>query len=139
MRTRIEEEDDTGIDMAPLIDIVFLLLIFFLVATTLKKIDRELQVELPDAVTAVKTKLAPDTVVVGLDAQGKLYLKAELVSIDQFHAELKRTATENQGARVRINADRNTKYSDIIHVIDQIQFWGFTDVGFHLRDQNRGK
>ena len=139
MRSRLGDEDELVVDMAPLIDCVFLLLIFFLVATTLKKLDRELQVQLPDALKAVDTKLSPDTVVVGLDAEGQLYLRAEPVTIDQFHEKLKSTANTNPDARVRIDADRNASYDDIIHIIDQCQFWGLNDIGFHLRDSGRGR
>ncbi len=138
MRSRNHDEDDVAVDMAPLIDCVFLLLIFFLVATTLKKLDRELQVELPDAVAAIQTKLEPGTLVVGLDVNGGIYLGAEPVTIDQFHEKLRQTAAENPDARVRINADRDTRYDDIIHVIDQCLFWDLNNVGFHLRDSRGG-
>jgi len=135
MRTQLHDDEDVGVDMAPLIDCVFLLLIFFLVATTLKKLDRELQIELPDAAAAVETKLQPGTIVVGLDDQGMLHLGAQPVSYDQLHALLRQTAAENPDARIRINADRNTRYDDIIHVIDQALFWDLRNIGFHLRDK----
>ena len=45
MRVRLDDEDDVQVQMAPLIDCVFLLLSFFLVATTLKKIEKELPLD----------------------------------------------------------------------------------------------
>ena len=54
MRIDIQEDDGIEVQMAPLIDCVFLLLIFFLVATTLKKIEKEVPLELPDAKLAAR-------------------------------------------------------------------------------------
>ena len=72
MRFEPAEDDGTNeINMTPIIDCVFLLLIFFLVATVLKKVDKELDVELPQAAHATDRKYTEQKlVVVGVDAEG---------------------------------------------------------------------
>ena len=52
-----DESEDPGVQMAPLLDIVFLLLIFFLVTASLKKPHKELPVHVPDAALAAKSKV----------------------------------------------------------------------------------
>lgn len=133
MRRRRDDSDDITVDMTPMIDCVFLLLIFFLVATTLKKLDRELPVELPDATMAVEAKVDSNTLVVGLDAQGQIYMDAEPVTIEAFHAALQTASQANPDTRVRIDADSETPYRDIVHVMDQCLFWDLRNIGFHLR------
>ncbi len=133
MRKRREDQDDIMVEMTPMIDIVFLLLIFFLVATTLKKLDRELPVQLPDATMAVEAKVDADTLIIGLDAQGQLYLETEPVTTEAFHSALRAAAEANPDTRVRIHADRGTPYQAVVHVMDQCLFWDLRNIGFHLR------
>ncbi len=133
MRRRRGDDDDIAIDMTPMIDCVFLLLIFFLVATTLKKLDRELAVELPNAAMATQTKLDSSTLVIGLDAQGQMYLNAEPVTIEAFLGALRSAAEQNPDTRIRIDADRKTPYDAIVHVMDQCMFWDLRNIGFHIR------
>ncbi len=137
MRARIDENDDITVDMAPLIDCVFLLLIFFLVATTLKKLDRELPVELPDAAMALDVKLDGGTLVLGVDRQGQVYMGGQLVLVQQLHETLEELGRTNPEARVRIDADRLTPYQDVLHLVDQCAFFGLRQVGFHVRDNPR--
>ncbi len=137
MQSRLDNSDDIAVDMAPLIDCVFLLLIFFLVATTLKKLDRELPVQLPEASMAVDTKLAPDALVIGLDVEGELFLNAEPITIEQFHQTLREAAEANPATPIRIDADRLTPYQAIVHVMDQCMFWDLRNIGFHIRDRER--
>ncbi len=134
MRARLEDNDDITVDMAPLIDCVFLLLIFFLVATTLKKLDRELPVELPDAAMAIATKLDDGTLVLGVDREGQIYMGGQPVLVQQLHETLEQLGKANPEARVRIDADRLTAYQDVLHLIDQCSFFGLRRVGFHVRD-----
>ncbi len=137
MLKRLEQTEDLTLDMAPLIDCVFLLLIFFLVATTLKKLDRELPVELPSAAMGVQTKLDDGTLVIGLDTSGVLYLQSEPVTIEQFHAALRAVGESDEMPRVRIDADRAVPYESILHVVDQCRFWGIERVGFHIRSERQ--
>jgi len=64
MRVRLEDDEQVEVQMAPLIDCVFLLLIFFLVATTLKKIDKELPLDLPEAAAAVSKQVVDDMTII---------------------------------------------------------------------------
>ncbi len=139
MLRRLDQGDEVTLDMAPLIDIVFLLLIFFLVATTLKKLDRELPVELPSAAMGVPAKLDDGTLVIGLDTEGLLYLHAEPVTLEQLHAALREAGESGEAARVRIDADRTVPYEAVLHVVDQCRFWGIERVGFHLRTESAAR
>ena len=66
MFEKLEDDLPVEVQMAPLIDCVFLLLIFFLVATTLRKIIKELPVELPDSAAAIEVRQEDDLLVIGM-------------------------------------------------------------------------
>ena len=66
-------EDEPEVSMSPLIDCVFLLLIFFLVSTMTKVKNRDIPVDLPTSESAVKLKPDDKQAIVGLDAEGNFY------------------------------------------------------------------
>ena len=77
----IRQEDDASVEvqLTPLIDCVFLLLIFFLVSSQLKKVEKRLDVKLPDAQVVKTYKATPDIISVGVTARGSLYVNARPV------------------------------------------------------------
>ena len=134
---RESDDEDSQVQMAPLIDCVFLLLIFFLVATVLKKMEEELPVDLPLAAGGVARAEEPDLLILGVDAAGRKYIGGQPVSQEMLHQRIRLAAQEDPGRRVRIDADKNSRYMDIIHVIELCQFEGLRDVGFHTRRETR--
>lgn len=133
MRIRYEDEEPVEVQMAPLIDCVFLLLIFFLVATTLKKLEKELPVELPESAAAIDVQAQDDLLTIGLDASGQLYLAAERVSTSMLHLRLQEAARTNPAQRIRIDTDRATPAQYVVQVLDLCQFEGLRNVGIHTK------
>ncbi len=133
MRIRVEEEEPVEVQMAPLIDCVFLLLIFFLVATTLKKIERELPLDLPESAAAIEARLEEDMLVIGVDREGAIHIGGERVTLSMLHDRLRQAAAVDPNQRIRIDADRATAFQHVIHVLDLCQFEGLTNVGLHTR------
>ncbi|HUT33130.1 MAG TPA: biopolymer transporter ExbD [Planctomycetota bacterium] len=134
MRVRIEEEDDVGIQMGPLIDCMFLLLIFFLVSATLKKAHKEIALELPHSAAATEAKSKYDTVIIEVTADGTVHLEGQPVTQRLLHKRLRELATENPNRQVRIDADRRTVFQHIVHILDLCQFEGLNRVGVRARD-----
>lgn len=137
MRTDLEEESDLSVDMAPLIDCVFLLLIFFLVATTMKKIEKELPLDLPEAAAAIDAPKSEEMVILGVDATGQTYWGTEPIAPGALRERLQQLAAQNPGQRIRIDADRRSPYENVLHVIDACSFYGLKNLGLHTR-QERG-
>lgn len=77
-------EDEPEVSMSPLIDCVFLLLIFFLVSTMTKVKNRDISVDLPTSESAIKLKPDDKQAIVGLDAEGNFYWDGQSL-FDQFH------------------------------------------------------
>ncbi|MEM6885187.1 MAG: biopolymer transporter ExbD [Verrucomicrobiota bacterium] len=135
---RIKRQDETGLDiqMAPLIDCMFILLIFFLVTTTLKKYEPEVPLELPFADAAVNMPVAPDLIVLAVDASGQKYINGRRVSTTEMLNYLQAAGETNPNPRVRIDGDQATDYRHIVELVEACKFNGLTNVGLHTRPGN---
>lgn len=137
MRIDLEEEDNIEVQMAPLIDCVFLLLIFFLVATTLKKINKELPIELPRADAAIEVREEPDTLVLGVDRVGNLYVNSQPATVTMLFENVRDAKIRNRP--VRLDADKDTRYERILEVIEMCRVEGINNVGLHTRKEETKK
>jgi biopolymer transport protein ExbD len=137
MFERVEEDTGVEVQMTPLIDCVFLLLIFFLVATTLRKIVKELPFELPDSAAAIEVREEDDLLVVGVDQQGQLSVNAEPVTNEMLHQRLKQAATMTPPPRIRIDGDRQTTLQHLVRILDLCQFEGLKSVGIHISEDRK--
>ena len=134
MRIPKKQDEVVEVQMAPLIDIVFLLLIFFLVATTLKKTQKELPMELPSSAAAIDAVQGEDLLILSVDAEGKRYVGSEPASNEILLKHIRDAAARGGETRVRIDADRNARYEDVVLLLELCQFEGLTNVGFHTRE-----
>lgn len=140
MRINVDDPDNTEIGFAPLIDCVFLLLIFFLVATSFKtqeeaKKNIELPVQLPTSAASFDWDAAASApLIIGVDTQGQFYWGNEKISITQLRNKLREAKQTSPERRIRIDGDRMTPYQNIVHVLDLCQFEGFTSIGVHTRN-----
>ncbi len=119
--------------MAPLIDCVFLLLIFFLVATTLKKIDKELPLTLPDAKAAIEVQQPEDLTVISIDEDGALYIDGAPVSISLLQTDMRNKGRADPGIKIRLDIDRETPFQRAMEVLDVLKFEGLDNVGIQTR------
>lgn len=133
MKVSLGEEEDVEVQMAPLIDCVFLLLIFFLVATSLKKIEKELPLDPPVSAAAVVRATDDNMTVVSLDREGNLYLGSEPVGQGYLQKKLREVAGQNPAHRVRIDGDRNTPMHALVQVLDMCHFEGVDNVGIKTK------
>lgn len=140
MRIKLGEEEQPEIGLIALIDCIFFLLMFFMVATSFKQPgDVKKQAELPVSLPISQASLEPDEaaaapLVIGVDKDGDLFLDGAPVSTQVLHGRLKLEAAANPGRRVRIDADQLTRYQDIVHVLDLCQFERLTNISMHTRN-----
>ncbi|HAI14204.1 MAG TPA: biopolymer transporter ExbD, partial [Phycisphaerales bacterium] len=103
MQVDLRDDDSLEVQMAPLIDCVFLLLIFFLVASTLRKIDKELPLELPEIAASIEVQQPPDMAVVSVDVDGNFYLDGAPVTVALLQAEFRRIAADDPARKIRLD------------------------------------
>ena len=132
MRRNSSEED--GIDISPLIDVVFILLIFFMVSTTFVK-DAQLELQRPSAQSAE----AADTksVRISIDRQGAVYLGEEAIRLWMLQSRVREQLRASSQSSVLVIADRSTPTELLIDVVDQCRMGGARDVGV-ITDKENG-
>lgn len=108
------DEDDGGIDLTPLIDVIFMMLIFFIVATTFVKPSFE--VNLPDADSAkiVDEEEKKTVCAVTVDAEGRVFFDGNEIAPDALEAEF----TERKDQIFQVFADRAAPFGSIMALMD---------------------
>ncbi|MEO8269773.1 MAG: biopolymer transporter ExbD [Aureliella sp.] len=107
------------LSMTPLIDVVFLLLIFFLVASRLSQEDRELDIPLPSAANAMPMTVEPQEMIVNIDENGAIVVNNQTYGTEQFERMLTQTIADNPlGQSVLIRADRRVPLQAPVDVMD---------------------
>jgi biopolymer transport protein ExbD len=112
--------DDPGalIDMTPIIDIVFMLLTFFLLATTFQRAERELHITLPSASTAEPITAALRELVINITADGRTIVAGRPVTDDDLRAIIAAALSANPNQKVALRGDRGAAYGAVIRVLD---------------------
>jgi biopolymer transport protein ExbD len=124
MQFRPQQQPDFAIDMTPMIDCVFQLLIFFLLSSSF--VTPAVQLELPRS-DAEQPK-AHAQVVVTLDAAGALFLNKEAVDRDRLHTSLKGLLRDDSKKPVTVRADKRLEYQKVLETILLVQQAGATRV-----------
>jgi len=126
MRLRKKESSVQDIDISPLIDMVFILLIFFMVSTTFVK-DMKLELDRPDASSssAASTK----SVRVYVDKTGEVYVNNQAVRIWVLQGHVRDLLKSTAQSSVLVVADGDVASSRLIEVVDQCKLAGAKDVG----------
>jgi len=117
------------IEMLPLIDIVFLLLVFFIYAMLSMAVHRSLSVSLPvSSTTEIHTELNPTVTV---NHNGEIFLDSTKVSLDELQAlllEKMQKETDTRSAQVDLFADKALSYQELYRVLDIIRTAGISNV-----------
>jgi biopolymer transport protein ExbD len=118
-------DDKVDINMGPLIDMVFLLLIFFVVTTSFVK-EAGIDVQKSTAQTAEKKERG--NVMIGVSADGEVYMEGKKVDVRSIRPLVERALAEDPEAGVVIVADKESDTGDVIQVMDQCRIAGAKDV-----------
>ena len=120
-RTTTEETAD--IDMTPMLDIVFIMLIFFIVTTSFVK-ESGIEVNRPSASAKSSSNKENANIIVGIKPNGDVWIDKNLVDIRAVRANIARLHAENPLGAVIIAADKDSKTNILIKVMDQIRLAG---------------
>lgn len=121
---RSSDEQQADIDMTPMLDIVFIMLIFFIVTTSFVK-ESGIDVNRPTAQTA--TRQEQGHIIVAIKANGDVWINKRQVDIRAVRANVARLHAENPLGSVVIAADKNTTVDRLTQVMDQIRLAGITN------------
>lgn len=143
LRSRRKKEEHVEVDLSPLIDCVFLLLIFFLVTTMLKKLEKQIPVVLPDYTSALAPMAESDAIIYAMDGEGNILRATEETRqldgityqpVASLVEDLKVVAeTHGTQIAIRLDTDREVPVQRVIDALDTLALQGFEQVGVRLR------
>jgi biopolymer transport protein ExbD len=137
MRIRNDDSESMEVQMGPLIDCVFLMLIFFIVIAVTKKSIKELGITLPTpSANAELVKPKDRDLVIRVTAEGETYVGSTQVQ-KQGMLDAIREASQNPRRKVRFEVDRQTRLRHLMPIWDQLKHYGLTT--WSMRTQMSGQ
>jgi len=125
LQSKTDRSPGTAIDIAPLIDVVFILLIFFLVTTTFVR-DTGVDVDRPGAV--VTRPLEPTSLRVSITASNEIYTDGGRVDLDELRVKVTEFVARDRQRSVIVIPDREVPSGRLIEVMDVARLAGAEDV-----------
>lgn len=127
------------INIVPLVDVTLVLLIIFMATTAFVKdqkpdekneTERELALELPPSALAINAP-QEEPFVLSVDKAGNKYIGAEPVTLTILHQRVREAAAKTPPPRVRVDADKDARFQDVLEMIELCHFEGLKNVGIH--------
>lgn len=125
------EEEEATIDMTPMLDIVFIMLIFFIVTTSFVK-EAGIEVNKPKAQQATKQKSA--NIFIAINENGEIWMDKRQVDVERVRANIERMLAEQPTDVVILQADVEAKHGVVVEVMDQIKAAGIDRISVAAKD-----
>ena len=127
----VQEEDENEINITPMLDVVFIMLIFFIVTATFVK-EAGIDVNLPDAATAVKKENA--NILIAISANNAIWIDKRMIDIRAVRPNIERLHAEDPQGSVVIQADKESKTNTLIQVMDAARQAGVFNVSIAAQE-----
>jgi biopolymer transport protein ExbD len=120
-----QEDDESSVDITPMLDVVFIMLIFFIVTATFIK-ESGIDVDKPSAATAIVQEKA--SILVAIDANNNVWINRRQVDLRSVRSIVERLHAENPKGTLVIQADRESKNDTLVQVMDASRRAGIYDI-----------
>lgn len=129
----MKRRESLGLDLTPIIDVVFILLIFFIVTSVFKKEELALILDLPTS-NAKDMKIDEDQIFIELN-KDKLAIKGIEVSFSSLEDNLKAVKNKNKAVVVRI--DKKVEYERVVKVLDLLQKYNLNNLALVTNEEKK--
>ena len=130
MKFTSRQPEPAGMQLAPMIDIVFLLLIFFIVTWQFSRSETELNVSVPTAQEGAEPDRQRGEIIINVLPDGSIRVEGRNVDLKQLYDKLSAIAKQFKNQPVRIRGDGKVAYQRIVEVIDTCQKAGIWNISF---------
>lgn len=128
---QVQQEEESEINITPMLDVVFIMLIFFIVTATFVK-EAGIDVNRPDAATAVKKEKA--NILIAIGPNNDIWIDRRQVDVRSVRPNIERLHAENPQGSVVIQADKESKTETLIQVMDASRQAGVYNVSIAAQD-----
>lgn len=133
MPLKTHQDEQPSINLTPMIDIVFLLIIFFMVGTKFTELERSMELEVPQVSDVGALTSAPQQQVVNVYGDGRIALDKEFVSLEELKSRLTRTRSQYADLGVLVRGDAQGPLQNVTTVLDVVRQAGISDMGISVR------
>ena len=120
-------ESGIHIDFVPMVDVLFNLVIFFLLATTIAQVEREMNIALPTAGSAAPISEAMREITINVDAEGKVIVAGRPMDAKELPGMIADAVKQNPEQKATIRGDRRTAYENVVRVLDACKAGGIQE------------
>lgn len=124
-RRRNSDQDESEVNLTPMLDVVFIMLIFFIVTASFVK-ESGIDISRPSAATAVRKERG--NILIAITAKNAIWIDRREVDPRALRANIERLRAENPQGAVIIQADRDSKNGLLVQVMDAARLAGVTNV-----------
>jgi biopolymer transport protein ExbD len=135
MPIKINHQAEPTLNLTPMIDIVFLLIIFFMVGTKFAEMERQIKLEIPAVKKFSGLASAPAKRVVHVYRDGSIVMDQESLSLDELIAKLRRAFAEHEELSVLIRGDAEASLQQVSQVLAACRDAGFDRLGIAVRPE----
>ncbi len=121
----LEEEEESEVNLTPMLDVVFIMLIFFIVTASFVK-ESGIDINRPDAATAERKEKG--NIMVAISEDGQIWIDRRQVDVRALRANIERLHAENPQGTVIIQADEESKNKLLVQVMDAARLAGVKSV-----------
>jgi biopolymer transport protein ExbD len=133
MKIAVRKRRAPSIIIVSLVDILTILLIFFVVSTTFKRDQPEVQINLPDSKTSTKSSSELEHAVVSVNENDEVRLDGQVIGVDELEAAV-RNLPATRRAALALQADKKSSFGTIIKVMDALKLAGVKNLPAFTRE-----
>lgn len=133
MKIAVRKRRAPSIIIVSLVDILTILLIFFVVSTTFKRDQPEVQINLPDSKTSTKSSSELEHAVVSVNEVDEVRLDGQVIGVDELEAAV-RNLSPTRRASLALQADKKASFGTIIKVMDALKLAGVKNLPAFTRE-----
>lgn len=119
MRVRATNDGDSGdlISISPLVDVLFILIIFFLVATKFAEEERDVPLQLPRATEGSSLSATPDVAIINVREDGSIFLGNKPITLTDLQAAMAESVATNPAQKVLVRGDENARHGTVAQAV----------------------
>lgn len=136
MPLKTHQDEQSGLNLTPMIDVVFLLIIFFMVGTKFTELERQIGLQVPEVSDKGALTEAPAHRHVNVYQDGQIMLDRESVTLDELVTRLADARRQYPALGVTVRGDASTSYQRVAEVFNACKQSGVTDLGMSVRVSN---
>ncbi|HIF30640.1 MAG: biopolymer transporter ExbD [Pirellulaceae bacterium] len=137
MPIKTHADEQPTLNLTPMIDIIFLLVIFFMVGTKFAEAERNVDVRLPQVESSQAPRTPPKRHIVTVAADGQILWDGHAVTVRELRGQLQRTRDVEGVVRVVLRGDGNSPYRNVAAVLNACRDEGVDELGMSVRLASR--